>query len=400
MEEKGQVRLQAGIRGYLQPAVLAAGGMYLFYYMALGSFLPYINLYYERLGMTGVQIGILAAVPVLIGAVSASPIGGLTDAYAWHHPVLRLALILCPISIFLLSQANTFLTLIPFIIAYAIFNSPIVPILDSSALEVSKEHKTSYGGMRLWGSAGWAVSTLLIGWLIEETGIRWLFFGYILLMSITFLVSLFQKPRKEVLQSSFRQGLKTLLGQKSFLLFLLSVFFINITSGGVLSFFSIYMDSIGAGETLIGLGWTLSALSEIPVMLMSGRLIQKIGANGLLVTGIIVFGIRWLLMSYITDPHLVLGVQLLHGLSFAAFLVGSVSYINEHTPGGLNTTALALYNAVGFGLGNMTGSLAGGVIYDQWGLPTLFRTFTLVALIGLGIFLAGQRASRPTAVVG
>ncbi len=348
--------------------------------------------------MSGVEIGILAALPVLIGAAAASPLGGLADAYAWHRPVLRLALILCPIAIFFLSRAETFALLIPFIIAYAIFNSPIVPILDSTALEVSKEHKTSYGGMRLWGSAGWAASTLLIGWLIERSGIRWLFTGYILFIGVTLLVSFFQSPRKEVLRSSFRQGMKNLLGQKSFLLFLLSVFFITITSGGVMSFFSIYMDSIGAGETLIGLGWTLSALSEIPVMLLSGKLIQKIGSNGLVVMAFIVFGIRWILMSFITDPYLVLGVQLLHGLSFAAFRVGSVNYINEHTPGGLNTTALALYNAVGFGLGSMTGSLMGGVIYDEWGLSMLFRAFALVAAISLMIFLAGQRSSRKSAV--
>src|SRR5574340_729216 len=129
--------VRTGTRRVLQPAVLVAGAMYLFYYMALGSFMPYINLYYERSGMTGVQIGTLASLPVLVGAIAASFLGGLTDAYHWHRPVLRLALILCPLSIFFLSRANSFVALIPFILAYAIFNSPIVPLLDSSALEVS-----------------------------------------------------------------------------------------------------------------------------------------------------------------------------------------------------------------------------------------------------------------------
>lgn len=400
MDDKGQAGMQAGTRNIVQPAVLIAGALYLFYYMALGSFMPYINLYYERSGMTGVQIGTLAALLVLVGAVAASFLGGLTDAYHWHRPVLRLMLILCPLSIFFLSSAGTFLGLIPFITAYAIFNSPIVPILDSSALEVSKEHKSSYGGIRLWGSVGWAASTLLIGWMIERSGIRWLFYGYILLMGVTLVVSLFQSPRKEVLRSSFRQGLKALLGQKAFLVFLLSVFFLTITSGGVLSFFSIYMDSIGAGETLIGLGWTLSALSEIPVMLFSGKIIQKIGSKGLLVIAFIIFGVRWILYSFITDPYLVLLVQLLHGLSFAAFLVGSISYINDHTPAGLNTTAIALFNTVGFGLGSMTGSLIGGYLYDRWGLPVLFQVFAVIILAGLVIFLAGQRPRRAITPVG
>ena len=46
-----------------------AQALYCFYYMALGSYMPFINLYYERLGLSGVQIGTLAAVselPVMV----------------------------------------------------------------------------------------------------------------------------------------------------------------------------------------------------------------------------------------------------------------------------------------------------------------------------------------------
>jgi cyanate permease len=42
--------------------------MYLGYYMAIGAFIPFINLYYARLGLSGEQIGLLAALPVLVTA--------------------------------------------------------------------------------------------------------------------------------------------------------------------------------------------------------------------------------------------------------------------------------------------------------------------------------------------
>lgn len=377
---------------------LTAEGLYLFYYMALGSFLPFINLYYERSGMSGVQIGVLAALPVLIGAVAAILLSGLTDAYRLHRTILRLSLFLCPLAILLLSRVETFNEVIPVISLYAIFNSPIVPLLDSSALEIANRNGKSYGSLRLWGSAGWAVSTVLIGWLIQRTDIRIFFNVYVAFIFLAFLLSWLQPRRKDIMRSTLGQGVKNLLGQKIFILFLFGVFLITITSGGVMAFFSIYMDSIGAEEGLIGLGWALSALSELPVMAYSGKIIEKIRARGILIIAFTTFALRWILFSLISNPYLALLVQLLHGLSFASFLVGSVSYINEHAPVGLNTTALAIFNTVAYGLGSMSGSLIGGIIYDRMGLAALFQTFSLVAIGALAVFLLGQRSDRKLAI--
>jgi thiamine transporter ThiT len=46
-------------------------------------------------------------------------------------------------------------------------------------------------------------------------------------------------------------------------------------------------------------------------------------------------------------------VQLLHGLSFAAFLVSGVTFVSEQTPQGLSATAQAIYSTVAFGLASI-----------------------------------------------
>lgn len=378
------------------PALLNAQMLYFFYYMAIGSYMPFINLYFERLGLTGVQIGTLAALPVFINSPTSLFWGGVADVKHWHRRILRMALLLSPLAVFLLSKVSTMALLTPIVIMYALFNSPIVPLLDSFALEAATENRRTYGVLRLWGSVGWAISTVLIGWLIERLGIRWLFYGYVSFIGITLLVSFFQPPRRNLLKSSIWTGLKKLLERKSFLLFLLSIFLLTVTTSGVLTFFSIYMDSIGAKEGLIGLGWSLSAISEVPVMILSGKVINKIGSKGLLAIAFITFAVRWLLFSFIHVPFLALVVQLLHGPSFASFLVGSVTYIQERTPEGLNTTALSIFNTVTYGLGSIGGSLLGGVLFDQVGMDILYRVFSLIAAGSFIIFLVGQRFSPKT----
>ncbi len=361
--------------------------MYFCYYMALGAYLPFINLYYQRIGLTGVQIGTLSALPLIVASVTSVLWGGLADVLRMHRRILNIALFLAPFAAFLISQTTQFAVLIPIVIAFAFFSAPVIPLLDSAALEVAETFRGTYGGLRVWGTIGWMISTWLVGSIIERLTIYWLFYCYIAFMAISFLVSLFQPTRIQMLRSSFRFGLRQLTSHRPFLLFLASIFLLAITMGSVNYFFSLYLDGLGAGEDVIGLAWSLAALSEIPVMAFSGLFLKRLGSNGLLRISFLTYAFRWLIYSFIYLPVWVLVVQVLHGLSFAAFLVGGVTFVNEKTPEGLSTTAQAIFNTVAFGIGPIAGSLVGGYFYDTVGMMALFRVLSIVALVGLVVFL-------------
>jgi predicted MFS family arabinose efflux permease len=309
--------------------------------------------------------------------------GAIADSFRLHRAILQTALILAPLVVFMLSQASHFTALIPYVLAYALVTSPIIPLMDSNALEVAKEHQRSYGEMRVWGSIGWAISTWLVGMLIEALNIRWMFYSYIPFMALTFLRSLFQRAQKLVQSPPLAHGLRELF-RLDFAVFLVSIFLLTTASGGVNSFFSLYLDQIGAGEGIIGFSWALAALSELPVMMLSTPILRRIGAEGLLRTAFFTF--------VIDAPLWALLVQLLHGLSFAAFLIGGVTFVSERTPEGFGTTAQAIFNTVAFGLASITGSMIGGYLYDAVGMTGLFRFFSLLGLAGAAIFfLTGKR---------
>ncbi|HLE51892.1 MAG TPA: MFS transporter [Anaerolineales bacterium] len=390
----------ARTRGYLErsPGVLTyAWAMYFCYYLALGAFLPYINLYYERIGLSGVQIGTLAALPLLVGSVTSLFWGAISDAFHLHGRILSLALLLAPLAVLMLSQASNYYSLVPYVFAYAFMSSPIIPLLDSTALEVARTQRSTYGGLRAWGSIGWSISTLSVGALIQEFNLRIFFYCYAILMGLTFLLSLFQPARITVMRSPLGQGLRRLM-RPEILIFLLSIFLLSVTMSAVNSFFSIYIYGLGAGEGKIGLAWALAAVGEVPVMIFSGKIMRRIGAGGLLKVAFFTFALRWLLFSFIDSPTWVLIVQPLHGLAFAAFLVGGVTYMNARTPEGLSTTAQAIFNAATFGIGSIIGALLGGYLYDTVGMVNLFRILTLVAVAGLAIFWLGSRAPSEVAV--
>src|SRR5574341_618210 len=59
--------------------------LYLSYYMALGAFLPYINLYYERIGLSGIQIGFLSALMLSTMSLASILWGAAADRLHLHR---------------------------------------------------------------------------------------------------------------------------------------------------------------------------------------------------------------------------------------------------------------------------------------------------------------------------
>ena len=360
--------------------------LYFGYYMALGALAPYIGLYYERSGLNGVQIGVLSALILTMTSLTAIPWGAVADRYRLHRPILSLAFLMAGVFIFVLSLTTNFLLLVPLVLGYAVFVTPIVPLLDSSAVAAARAGRFTYGQMRVGGTVGWIISVWLVGIVIQSFGMHWLFYIYVATMALTLLFVLSHPLRSESSQIEIGHNLRLLLSDRSVVFFLLSVFLVSVGTGAVQNFFSLYMDGIGAQAGLIGVAWAVAAVSEIPILLVSGKLLRWIGPAGLLKIAFFIYALRWLLFSFIHDPLWALAVQLLQGLSFASFLTGAVTYLNERTPEGLGATAQAILNVTWFGVSAIVGSLAGGYLYDHAGMPVFFRIFSAITLAGLVLF--------------
>jgi PPP family 3-phenylpropionic acid transporter len=87
-----------------------------------------------------------------------------------------------------LSVTTVFIWIALVVVLYAFNSAPIIPMMDSTVMELLGEHKDRYGKLRLWGAVGWGLSAPLIGLLIKENGIQWSFWGYLIQMAVVFVV--------------------------------------------------------------------------------------------------------------------------------------------------------------------------------------------------------------------
>lgn len=355
---------------------------YFLFFAGLAALMPFLALYYEGLGLSGRQIGVLTAIPPLIALFAASLWGGLADATHQHRRLLGLAMAGAIVCVLALSQASSFLLLGVLIVGYAFFFAPINPLVDNSAMEMLGERKNQYGQLRLWGAIGWGVSAPLIGRLVETHGLRWSFLGYALIMALGLVVILRLPISETSIGSSFWHGFRVLMARRRWILFLIVVFVAGLGAGILNNYLFLYMNQLGASETLMGLALTVATLSELTVFALSGRMLQRWGTGRMLAASIVAMVIRMLAYSVVTTPWAVLVIQLLHGFTFAALWTAGVSYANSAAPRGMGATAQGVFSGVTMGLAAATGAFVGGWLYQGVGPVLMFRW------AGIGIALA------------
>jgi PPP family 3-phenylpropionic acid transporter len=364
---------------------------YFLYYGAAASLIPFLVIYYERLGLSGRQIGFLAAIPPFVFLISAPAWGTAADATKQHKRLLMVAIAGALAVVFIFSRTTAFVWIIPVAVVYAFLAAPIMPLVDASTMDWLGEKRNLYGRIRLWGAIGWGITAPLIGWLIERSGVQWAFYGYIILMLGGLVVAWFLPIRETSAQQPFWSGMRLFAGNRQWLLFLAVVFIGGTCMAIILNFLFLYMNDLGVSKTLMGLTLTFATISELPIFFYSNRLLNRWGARGLLLIALAATVVRALAYTVVSDPWMFLVVSLLHGLTFSAMWVAGVSFADSMAPEGLGATAQGLFSAVLLGLGGIAGGLIGGFLYDELGAVAMFRWAAAFALVGLVVFALGSR---------
>ena len=368
-----------------------AGSFYFLFFGAAASLFPFLVILYEQLDLTGSQIGFLIGMSPLISWLSAPLWGAVADSTRQHRLLLMLAIAGAIVVVGTLSITTQFLALILVIALFAFFTAPIVPIVDSSVLAFLGSQKDQYGKLRLWGAIGWGLMAPLVGWLSERSGMQWIFWGYIAFMLLTLLVSYKLPINERSDRPHFVQEARQLLADKRWFLFLAVVFIGGAGMTMISAYLFLYMQSLGGNKALMGLALTFATISEIPFLYYSDRLLAHWGARRLLMLSLVVFAFRALALSLIQTAWLVLPLQLLHGASFAAMWVASVSYADKLAPPGMGATAQGLLSGAMFGLGAAFGGFVGGLLFAGIGGSMMYRWTSVALLIGLVLFILADR---------
>ncbi|HEY43239.1 MAG TPA: MFS transporter [Anaerolineae bacterium] len=375
------------------------------WFASFACVLPYLVLYYQALGFTGTQIGLLTGITPLITFFSAPFWTGLADAKRQHRLIMSFALLIGVITIIIFPLLKTFVSILLIVILLNTFLAPVQAFADSATMFMLVDEKEMYGRIRLGGTIGYGLVASIAGVVVKNYGLKLAFWGSASLLFLTFIIS--QKLIYGQLKADDPVGgsVRTLLKNPRWLLFLTVAFAGGLTLAATNNYFFPYMKELGAKESTMGLALTIGTTVEIPVLFFGNRLIKRFTSYRLLILSMVLTGIRLLLFAVSGTPSVVLFVQLLNGLNFPIMWVAGVSYADENAPAGMSTTAQGFFSAMVMGFGNAVGGFMGGLLLERIGGRGLYLVYGVIVLVTVAVVtlitrrLPAERKTLPNAVL-
>lgn len=367
---------------------------YFAFFGAIGSLIPYLNVYFAQQGLTGTQIGWLGSIAPLIALVANPFWGTVADRYQVHRKVLALcALASGIVSIFFLT-VQTFVPLLILVTVLSFFRTPIASILDSSVLDLVRKTGNHYGRQRMWGSVGFVLATFGLGQLLDledYTVMFWLHAG--LLGIVCFALSFAMPVGAREGAVNIRHGIQTLLRHRPYVMFLVSMALLGISTSCYVNFVGLHLLELGGHERLIGFAWAANGIAEIPMMFLSGRWFARFRYGRLILLGFVGYTIVWLVMATASVPQQIIVGSFMTGLCYGMVWVAAVNYAARAAPPGLSATAQALIGAVQSGIGWSIGAVVAGYLWDGLGGPAVFYTAAIATTLAIILFWFGDRSA-------
>lgn len=329
------------------------------------------------------------------------------------------------------------------------FSSPAIALADSAVISLlGEQHQDRYGKQRMWGSIGWAATMFFMGMVLDHSHFDFehskcdphdgqknyhvCFFVFTFLMFLAFLVAsqipfrYSVVPTNNVPMANMQQqpngsgpnkkqeqgeGLKNMaektkvfatqlrsmpefnavfkaMANLRFLTFMLVAWIMGIGMGLIFTFLFWHLQDFGGGPTLFGIASVINHLSEMAAFFYSFKIINKFGHIKVLAAGLLCNCIRFLYISFITWPWLVLPFEFVQGITHAAIWAACCSFITHNTDAKLRSSAQGFLQGIHHGFGKFCGAVFGGMLIKTNGTVAVFRAYGFTCLVVLVIFVA------------
>ncbi|XP_025829071.1 uncharacterized protein LOC108740930 [Agrilus planipennis] len=270
--------------------------------------------------------------------------------------------------------------------AFAMFEGAVIAIL--------REHKADYGLQRIYATVGGMISSPLAGWLIdfasqgkEYTDFRPIFFLYASLKIISAVLMLFMNLQFKTPANNVLADVYSVLKDVELITLFIVSFVLGTAWGFIESFLFWLIQDLGGSKSLMGITITIGGIAGIPLLVLSGPIIKRIGHANVLLIGFIFYAIRLLGYSLIYNPWLCLIFEAMESITSSLSFTAAVTYAAKLSTVTTDTSVQGMLGGIYYGVGKGAGSLIGGYSIKIFGTRQTYRIFSVAtAVTGLLYF--------------
>ncbi|MBI2380930.1 MAG: MFS transporter [Gammaproteobacteria bacterium] len=350
------------------------GGIYFAYFAALGCLVPYFSRYLSEQGFGPAAIGGLMA--LLSGARTLSPfLASLLAERGGRQLLMRLALVLASLLFCGLFVVREPWALTGVLIGFHLCFSAVLPQMETLTLAHLGAQAPRYGRIRLWGSIGYMLCVVIAGAWFDALGIGQLPFLVLLALLVCsgFAFSLPDAHPKSAPREGEEASWGTIWRNPAPWLLFAACFCQQAATQPYYLFYDLLLTAQGYSGFHIGLLIALGVLAEIGMFMVIGRHIERHGLSRLMAAVALVAVLRWWLTGAWPESRgLMLAVNGLHAVTFAAAHALAMYALAATFPANLQGRAQGLFASVVYGLGGIVGALLAGHLSQRYGWGAAF----------------------------
>ena len=352
--------------------------------------LPFWPVWLQARGMSGVEIGILTAIPVLGKMVFSPLFASFGDKLGERK---RLMLFFVATSFFFFSAfyfVESFAALFLVSLLYGMSWAPIMSFGDNITLLSTRDTAIQYGRLRLWGSLSFICMSFGFGFVLEATNEQMIYWAILVSTALTFMATLSLPDVRVKPLGRTGRPVRTLIKDRPFQIFMATVACIHGSHALYYAFATIHWRSLGYSDGLIGFLWGEAVLAEVVFFIFGGRIGKRFLASSLLILAAVACIVRWSILG--SDPTIwvIMIFQTLHAFTFGAMHLGAMNFMSRAVSLDLSATAQSLYGASAFGLGAGITLLFVGFLYEALAGSAFF----IMTLMGIGGTIFGLALRR------
>jgi PPP family 3-phenylpropionic acid transporter len=385
------------------PRALQLGLFYCAVFIGTGVSLPYMPLWFEAKGLSGAQIGLILAAPMLARILVTPAMAVWADGFALRRTPILLFGLAAGLFYGLIGVTQGFWIWLVCWVAAASCLSTILPLADVLSMKRARIEGFNYGHARGLGSVAFVAANVgmgaLLSWIRPDLILVWTALAAVA-AGLAARVLLPPDPVHEGGERPGRRdrwrGISDLVRNRPFMLAVIATGLIQATHAFYYAFSSLLWTAQGLPKATIGLLWATGVAVEVAFMWFLEPWRRRIGPERLVIIGGLAAVLRWTAYAFSPPLWLLFPLQGLHALSFAAVFMASLQLIERSAPVHSASSAQTISSAFSGGLVIGMATLASGPLYDAVG-PRGYLAMSALALFGLVFALRLLRAGRAAA---
>ena len=359
------------------------------WFVTMGTYLG------KTLSATGTQNAGAYATQSLGAIIAPFIIGLIADKYFSAQKILGVLHLVGAASLFYATTLSNFDSFYPNILFYMVIYMPTLALVNSVSFKQMTNPSKEFPPIRVFGTAGWIIAGLIIGWLgWEQSNSLVLTFkmaaGASLLLGLLSFTLPDTPPVKKGQKTTFGDiiGLDAigLLKNSSYLVFFLASVAICVPLAFYYNFTNPFLNEIGvkaaAGKQTIG------QFSELAFMALMPLFFVRLGVKKMLGIGMLAWVIRYIFFAYGdvgANYWMLYGGIVLHGICYDFFFVTGQIYTDNLAGDRFKSAAQGFITLATYGIGMLIGSYISGPIVDHWKVSDTAHNWQTIWLIPAGI---------------